>query len=150
MKTYYYNLDAQQALHFASLEKDKDKDKEMVIVVPLLKQPPEGFELLPGSLYSDFVEYVHFRNIETGEHWKGKFPYPFNARVGLRETWDKILYYDTVNGKPYKHYKYAYKAAKDLSQNQWRSAQCMPRDAINQRGNWGIVEDVRVGRVQDV
>ncbi len=160
MKTYYY-LDGQQV---ASL---KTGDK-MVIVVPFRKQPPEGlktlrhypdFNLLIGTdAYIPEIKrignsvYINGRDMGKYEGEIKKFieesipsitysyvlPYPLNARVGLRETW---LW-------NYWHGIWEYKA--DMPNNTsplWCSAQCMPQDAIRY---WGIVEDVRVDRVQDL
>ena len=131
---YRYNLDAQQAEYI------KTGDK-MVIVVPLKKQPPDGYTLRCPLPYGN-KWWIFSNNLPTEDkdydEIKIDCQYPLASRVELRETWGY--------GLPLSGHKYVYKsdlsAEKYIAYRAWLSAQCMPHEAINQRGNWGIVEDV--------
>ena len=127
---HYFNLAPAQARHYAGLK----PGDEMVIVVPLLEQPPEGYR------------YIHHDNrtvwFELDKIICDELPYPINARVGMRETW-----VERVSG-----YKYKADGNKEdiLGHGvslKWRSAQSMPVEAIRY---WGIVTGTRVDRVQNV
>ena len=124
MKTYYYNFDQGQSQHFASL---RTGDK-MVIVVPLKEQPPEGWKI--QGVYDEDVRFYDNGQVDI------QLPYPLNARVGLRETWDAKEGYLT-----------RYKAHKDDPIDRWHSSQCMPRKVIRY---WPPVIDVRVSQVQNI
>ena len=123
MKTYYYDLDQIQA----NFIKDHDK---MVIVVPLKKQPPEGYVLncpVPyGNKWWIFCE-EQYQYSEDKKLIKIACQYLLGVRVGLRETCFirdiLVLGNNEIPLKIKKHSAIQY---------------------------WGIVEDVRGDRVQNV
>lgn len=140
MKTYYYNLDDQQARYFANLK----VGETMVIVVPLLEQPPEDWKLYTTG-YTD----VFFNAPIMLEGMKINLPYHLNTRVGLRETWswveenEIIKYFYKADSKETKEDK----LLRRLFGNHWYSAQSMPVAAIR---HWGQVTEARVDRVQNL
>lgn len=133
----YHNLDPAQATHFASLP----KGGRMVIIVPLPKQPPEDWVI--GEIDLNTIAFTDGLD-EHDSYVDIQLPYP---RVGLREAWCKC-------GDRY-YYKADYtedelkESCTSLSRD-WRSAQSMPTEAIDQRGSWGKATDVRVDRVQEI
>ncbi len=173
MKTYYYNLDSQQALHFAGLK----TGEKMVIVVPLQDKLLKDYINEKCSFLTNGVIKASMENIISilsEPTVKGisndELPYPLGARVGLRETWKLTGY---INEAPalgnysselkliveykaggYKHFQKGEIGYYNLrrfykyeNEDLWRSSQCMSRDAIR---FWGIVEDVKVCQVQDI
>jgi hypothetical protein len=153
MKQYRYNLDQKQAKHFANLK----SGETMVIVVPLKRQPPKHIQWLIKPTLTGELEFFHpqisgsFTEIIK---YPIIFPYPIGARVGLRETWDKWTDVDGV-------IHYVYKSSDGESVTvflagggefniKWHSAQCMPVEAIDDRGNWVIAKDPKVDMVQNV
>lgn len=144
VKAYRYNLDQTQAKHFAGLK----SGDEFVIVVPLPKQPPEGYKVVrrPFSFNEEgAIDFIPDKEeLIPSDVIQSNMPYPIGARVGLREAWARI---NSIHGEPL--FIYRSNPYYD-SKYKWRSAQCMPVDAINQCGNWSIVTDARVCRVQDM
>lgn len=140
-----YNLDNRQASYFASLK----TGDEMVIVVPLKEQPPEGCKLFACG--TEEVMFIRQLNPFSGyEQYRYILPYPLGARMGLRETWVSYVPLMRPRKTVYKS-SFTEESLKQLQNSivpitfKWRSAQCMPHDAIRY---WGIVEDARVDRVQ--
>jgi len=136
MKNLYYNLDTDQARHYASLA----KGDKMVLVVSLKEQPPKGSSIL----HIDDKVYFEY---PYGDVVGYDFPYPLNSRIGLRETWEWLEGYNLGE------YWYVYKV--DGKPNvpewqgnfKWHSSQCQPIEAIR---HWATVMELRVDRVQEV
>ena len=138
MKIYRYNLDQTQARYFANLP----SGERMVIVVPLKKQPPEGFGEPICGRDEILFQYIDEDCLEEDENIWIKLPYPIGARVGLQETWEWEFPHD--HSVPSFLYKADFPNGDDYN---WRSAQCMPTAAIRY---WGIVEEARVDRLTKV
>jgi len=136
---YRYSLDSWQAKFFAGL----NKGETMVIVVPLKEQPPEPDNALNTARFLSACI----------------LPYPAGARVGLRETWRIASFYsdNAILTIQYKSGGMLFLSKKEhgdivyrygfLPHTKWRSASCMPVDAIRY---WVIAKDPRVDRVQNV
>lgn len=125
MKNYRYNLDQMQAKHFASLK----PGETMVFVVPLIPQPVN----CPG------IGNV-WRGSDNQNDWGN---YPVSARIGLRETWSYAVGYYL---EPIYLFKASYTGQyEDVIK--WRSAQCMPVEAIRY---WVTVKETRVCQIQNI
>ncbi len=150
----YHNLSEPEARHAASLA----PGDEMVIVVPLPKQPPEGWKPLyipyddPCSIYGD----------QDGEATLYELPIP-SGKVGLREPWwmpqkGNLKYrYSRIIYKYSEERPYCLNGGNDsiyfncpdgeTEKVIWRSSSCMPIKAIR---HWYMVTGSRVDRVQGV
>jgi len=140
MKTYYYNLDTEQAKYFAGLE----KGESMVFFVPV-EQPPEGY--IDDDVFTDGINgYTYLGMTADQDYPIFELPYPLNARVGLRERWkycfinNGVIQYNSNSCVGCKYFQCA-------SQFKWQSSQCMPHDAILY---WPHVTGIRVCEVQSI
>jgi len=137
MKNLYYNLSADQASHYASLNPNSD----FIIITPFKEQPPEGYGLHCPVPYSDkwWIFSNGFSIISPKyDEIRVDIIYPFNARVGLRETWGYDFKGNAVGKTDYHTI---------LSESEpWRSAQTMPKELWS----YGTVVDVKVKRVREI
>lgn len=138
----YYNLDSEQALHVAS-----HKGDPFVIIVPLDFGEGWTHDEWTNPEIMEQGKFVEFTHIKGCPRISFKLPYPLGSRVGLRETWRYTVSSSGVcYGLPY-----IYKSTHiGNGWHRWYSSQCMPIEAIDDRGNWGIVIESRVDKVQNI
>lgn len=140
---YRYNLDQTQARPVATLK----KGDQWVMVVPL-KEQYDAYKV-----HSIKGDYVLFEPTD----YKGaillsvKLPFPLNARVGLRETWNLMGDSRVTTIQPMRS-TYIYKANYKFPNfpadiDKWRPPSSMPTEAIR---HWFKPTEVRVDRVQDM
>lgn len=132
-----YNLDSLQAEYLIGADK-------ITLVVPLRKQPPEGWKIL----HDYGTETIFFETNKPTDTATIRRQYYLGSKVGLRETWGK-LYAKPQLTRIIFCYKADYHSDKDtawLSSLRWRSPATMPSSAIR---HWGTVTGNRVCQVKE-